>query len=68
MTVYDFVYLLVDDITLTIYDNNSGENLWTGDSSELPDEYEYCEIDSIDPPEEKWHMTVSISYEEEQED
>lgn len=69
MSVYDFVSLLVDDsMELTIYDNNSGENLWTGEASEVPDEYEEFEIDAIDPPEKPWSMTISISYDEEQED
>ena len=67
MTVYDFIYLLVDDsMELSIYDNNSGEDLWTGSACDVPDEYENYDIDAIDPPDKPWHITVCISYDEQE--
>ena len=63
MTVYDFCELLVDDcMTLTIYDNNREKNVWTGPACEVPEVYGFEDVDSIDPPEETYSLTININF------
>ena len=64
--VYDLVNLCIDDsIILNIYDNESERVVWSGPASDLPDEYGNMMVDSFDPPEEKYALTVSVSIERE---
>ncbi|MBQ2636662.1 MAG: hypothetical protein IJG09_08215 [Methanobrevibacter sp.] len=49
ITVYGFRNLFIDDMQeLAIFDNESGQVVWTGYAYQMPDEYDDLEIDSID--------------------
>lgn len=50
MTILEFVELFIDDSQVVeLWDNNKEKVVFRGEASEIPLEYEYEEITSIDP-------------------
>lgn len=61
MYISDFVSLFIDDnFTLVIYDLYSDREIWRGYASDLPDDYQYREICSIDTPTKDCVVTVNV--------
>jgi hypothetical protein len=48
MTIRELIELFIDEQEFTIYDSDYEKNVFTGYIDELPDEYEYKEVSSID--------------------
>ena len=50
MDVHGFIALLTEESLqeIVIFDLTSGEEKYTGTADEIPSEYEYCDICSID--------------------
>ena len=69
MSVYDFIYLLVDDrCNLIIYDLTSQEEIFNGPAFAAADEdVADLEIVSIDAPERTWSFTINVETGEDQE-
>lgn len=63
MTINELLYACVDAslLKLTIYDLESGEDVWSGDADEVPGEYEYLEIESWDVPNKGGELTVNVT-------
>lgn len=54
MTIYDLIYALLDTVEVTIEENGEpGKIYWNGDSDELPERYEDCEVDYFQPEKDK---------------
>lgn len=66
MTVYDFIDLCVEPsfLKLTIYDANTGDDVFTGAADELPMEYEDLTVESFDVPTDG-HITLNVWIDEE---
>lgn len=62
MTVSDFLDLCIDAgmMTVEIWSDSAEAVLWTGPGDEIPDEYEYAELWSFDPPTKQWCITLNI--------
>ena len=69
MSVYDFIYLLVDDrCNLIIYDLTSQKEIFNGPAFAAADEdVADLEIVSIDAPERTWSFTINVETGEDQE-
>ena len=49
ITVYDFIDLCIDNGQIyELYDNATEAVIWKGTIDQLPDEYEYLEVNSFD--------------------
>ena len=66
MTVNEFLDIFVDIFDdVTIYDLTSGEEVWTGDYYDMPEEYADAEISSVDYPSERFKgFTINLSLDE----
>lgn len=62
MNIYDFLDYCIDAglMTVEIYRCSTGENVWTGDGDEVPEEFGYCELASFDVPTKADHITLNI--------
>lgn len=65
MSVYDFLYLCVDErmLKITVYDLNTEQNVFSGDYDDIPDELMECEVMSFDCPYEPFCITLNIERE-----
>ncbi len=70
MSVYDFIYLLVDDrCNLIIYDLTTQKEIFSGAAFAAADEtVAELEIVSIDPPERTWSFTINVETGDDQEE
>jgi len=71
LTVRDFCDMAIDSFHVAIFDNNSCEEVFNGNSSDIPEEYEYLEVESFDPPTGHGFDTVlviNVSIESEEDD
>lgn len=63
ISVSEFLDMFVeifDDVT--IYDCEKGEEVWTGDHNDMPDEYADAEVSSVDCPLEHFKgFTININ-------
>ena len=68
MTIYKLLDSCWDAglLKLTIYDTYSGDDVWSGDGDEVPEEYGYCEIESWDIPTKSGELTVNITLDDEE--
>ena len=53
MTIRDILDLFIDEscVFVRIYDLRLGEQVFEGYGRDVPEQYEYCEISTIDNPE-----------------
>lgn len=66
MTIYELLDSCVDAglLKLTIYDIDSGKEVWSGDGDEIPTEYEDLECWSWDVPFKEREFTVNVCMED----
>lgn len=50
LTVRDFCDMAIDSFHVAIFDNVSCEEVFNGNSSDIPYEYEDLEVEAFDPP------------------
>ncbi|MBP5717378.1 MAG: hypothetical protein J6X53_00155 [Abditibacteriota bacterium] len=64
MTIKDFLDLFTDPgiLTVSLYDLNSdeGDDVWTGNGEEIPDEYADESVESVDAPSGKYQITINF--------
>lgn len=62
MTVSEFLFLCIDPsmMTVEIWSDKAKAVLWTGPGDEIPDEYEYSELWSFDPPVKAGWITLNV--------
>lgn len=61
ITVADIAELMIDSCTFRLYDADIDAYIYEGWSDEIPDEYAYLEVQTIDVPEENRALTLNVS-------